>query len=541
MKTTTSKVAQLRANSLTDLAPFKPAHDSKAPAGPLNQLNNQFSCLALVPESILPAVVTHTGGELDVRCQSFAQLRQSLLLGTELISPCPWLPEAVQHRVLERINQSGIARYCKDNEDVTDALILDLIAALERKQGAQRALALQQFEEQKQKQLLALQQELDARKNKKQKQKTAVLTDEQLSALQAECELAAWLESLSDSAGFFSDVWDERLTVWQQLESVFNDLGLISGLGWDLSRGILQSHGWMNLIRLHKLVEQLPQLREVIETLGRMKDCDGEPIIEEIISRMSVLARREVEVATPLVPMETKGITRSDSVSRMLPQEAAFLGHPVLKKLWHARRAEHALLSYAVEGTELLQQESEQEEDVAEQKAGAQTNSNKGPMIVCLDTSGSMSGTPENIAKALVLECLSVAKKEKRACFVYLFGSHNEVEELELTPTKEGLERMVLFLSMSFGGGTDAEGPLRLALEKSKKEQWEKADIMIVSDGEFPVSSGLVRQINKAKKDRSLSVHGTLIGDSDSTMSRICDPLHRFSRWIDLQQNHSSY
>lgn len=539
MKATTSKVAQLRANSLTDLAAIKPARDFEAPSGLLNQLNNQFGYLNLLPESILPAVVTHTGGELEVRCQSFALLRQSLLLGTELISPCPWLPEAVQHRVLERINQSGIARYCKDNEEVTDALILDLIAALERKQGSQRVLALQQFEDQKQQQLLVLQQELDARRNKKQKQKIAILTDEQLSALQAKCELAAWLESLADSAGFFSDEWGERLSVWQQLESVFNDLGMITGLGWDLSRGILQSHGWMNLIRLHKLVEQLPQLRDVIETLGRMKDCDGVPIIEEIVTRMNTVARRETEVPTPYIPMETKGITRSDSISRMLPQEAAFLGHPVLKKLWHARRAEYALLCYAVEGTEVLSQEFE--EEILEEKAGTKANKNRGPMIVCLDTSGSMNGTPENIAKALVLECLSVAKKEKRECYVYLFGSCGEVEELELTPTKEGLERMIQFLSMSFGGGTDAEGPLALAIEKSKTEQWQKADIMIVSDGEFPVSSGLVRKINNAKKKRSLTVHGTLIGGSDYSMNRICDPLHRFSRWIDLQQNHRSY
>lgn len=507
--------------------------------GFLNQLNNQFSYLDQLPESILPAVVTHAGGELESRCQSFGQLRQALLTGTELVSPCPWLPEPVQQRILERIDQSGIARYCKDNEDVTDALVLDLIAALERKQGTQRLLALQNFEEQKAKQLLALQQELDAQKSKKKK--TTTLSAQAIAAIQAESELSAWLESLAGSVGFFSDEWDERLAVWQQLESVFNDLGIITGLGWDLSKGVLQSQGWMNLVRLHKLVEQLPQLREVIETLGRMKDCDGEPIIEEIISRMSVLARREIEVSTPLVPMETKGITRSDSISRMLPQEAAFLGHPVLKKLWHARRAEHALLSYAVEGTELLIQEFEQEQEIREEKPGNQDNKHRGPMIICLDTSGSMHGTPENIAKALVLECLSVAKKEKRACFVYLFGSFGEVEELELTPTKEGLERMVLFLSMSFGGGTDAEGPLNLALQRSKEERWEKADIMIVSDGLFPVSSGVVRKINEAKKKRSLSVHGTLIGGQAQTMSRICDPLHRFSSWIDLQQNQRSY
>jgi uncharacterized protein with von Willebrand factor type A (vWA) domain len=512
----------------------------KASGGLLNQLNNQFSYLDLLPESLLPVVITYSGGELEARCQSFAQLRQSLLAGAELISPCPWLPEVVQQRVLERIEQSGIARYCKDNEEVTDALILDLLDALEHKQETQRTLALQHAEDLKQQQLSVLQQELDALSKKKQKRQTAALTQEQLNEIQAHGEVSAWLEVLVGSDVFFPQEWDERLLVWQQLESVFNDLGLITGLGWDLSCGVLQSHGWMNLVRLHKLVEQLPQLREVIETLGRMKDTDGEPIIEEIVSRMSVVARHQQEVTTPLVPMETKGITRSDSISRMLPQEAAFLGHPVLKKLWHARRAEHALLSYAVEGTEIVQLISEQEQDVREERAGKQANKNRGPMIVCLDTSGSMSGTPENIAKALVLECLSVAKKEKRECYVYLFGSHGEVEELELTPTEQGLERMIQFLSMSFGGGTDAEGPLRLALEKSEQEQWQKSDIMIVSDGEFPVSSDLVKKITAAKEQRMLSIHGTLIGNADRAMSRICDPLHRFDRWIDLQLNQRS-
>jgi uncharacterized protein with von Willebrand factor type A (vWA) domain len=542
LKVCLKKMMLLRESFVTDLKPLSQVQNARdSSGGLLSRLNNQFGYLDLLPESLTPAIITHSSGELDTRCQSFAQLRQGLLAGTELASPCPWLPSEVQQRVLERIEQSGIARYCKDNEEVTDALILDLLDALERKQGIQRALALQHAEDQKQQQLLALQQELDALSKNKQKRQTAVLTQEQLNEIQAHGEISAWLEVLAGSGGFFPQVWDERVLVWQQLESVFTDLGVITGLGWDLSRGVLQSHGWLNLMRLHKLVEQLPQLREVIETLGRMKDTDGEPIIEEIVSHMSVMARHQQEVTTPLVPMETKGITRSDSISRMLPQEAAFLGHPVLKKLWHARRAEHALLSYAVEGTEIVQLLGEQEQEVREERAGTNANKHLGPMIVCLDTSASMKGTPENIAKALVLECLSVAKKEKRECYVYLFGSRGEVEEMELTPTEKGLERMILFLSMSFGGGTDAESPLLLALEKSEQEQWQKSDILIISDGEFPVSSDLVKKIATAKEQRALSVHGTLIGNVDRVMSRICDPLHRFDRWIDLQLNKRSH
>ena len=82
---------------------------------------------------------------------------------------------------------------------------------------------------------------------------------------------------------------------------------------------------------------------------------------------------------------------------------------------------------------------------------------------------------------------------------------------------------------------------LNLALEKAQQEQWQKADIMLVSDGEFPVPSDLVRKINEAKNKRSISVHGTLIGSADHAMKKICDPLHRFSSWIDLQLKQRDY
>lgn len=53
------------------------------------------------------------------------------------------------------------------------------------------------------------------------------------------------------------------------------------------------------------------------------------------------------------IPEEMSGIERSGSISRMLPQEALFLGHPKLKMLWHAKRYEQALLSYKVQGLEI--------------------------------------------------------------------------------------------------------------------------------------------------------------------------------------------
>lgn len=514
---------------------------TKHKVGLLAQFDQQFSAIDLLPQELVSAVVTLPGGDLTTRCQSIALLRSQLLAAEELSLPCPWLPELTQQQIITSVEASGVARYCKDNPQVTDALITDLLIKLEGAQLQSLALSRQLAIIAENEALEQLRLELEAIQKKRRsskKQKAMELNDAQCLDIRIQAELNAWMQLANSAGGQLFElpaIWSERLEIWQELEEVFTDLGLVTGLGWDLSQGLFQSHGWMNLVRLQKIVKQIPQLREVIETLGSMKDTEGEPIIEEIISRMSVIFRHEVEVTTPLVPMETKGITRSDSISRMLPQEAAFFGHPVLKKLWHARRAEHALLSYAVEGTELITEVTEQE--YKENKAGNKVNRNRGPMIVCLDTSGSMQGTPENVAKALVLQCISVAQKEKRPCFVYLFGSKDEVKEMELTPNKAGLEQMILFLSMSFGGGTDVEGPLNMALERSDEKQWQQADILLVSDGEFSVTSGLSRKIKNRKEQRAMSVHGVVIGDSLSPMDKICEPLHQFSSWLDLQNN----
>lgn len=274
----------------------------------------------------------------------------------------------------------------------------------------------------------------------------------------------------------------------------------------------------------------------MIRDLGREDQAEGS-VLEEIVIKMSFASRHEKYVTTPLVPMETKGITRSDSISRMLPQEASLLTNPVLKKLWHAKRAEHALLTYSVEGTEVLKTEELVEQESVSEKQGNQTNKKRGPMVICLDTSGSMQGMPENIAKATVLECLKVASKEKRRCYVYLFGSQKEVSELDLTLDASGFNDLLNFLTMSFGGGTDAEGPLNNALEKCDSEEWYKADILLVSDGEFPVTSGLSRKISNRRERQGLQVHGIQIGNSHYTsMGKICDPMHYLSDWIDLKR-----
>jgi len=49
-----------------------------------------------------------------------------------------------------------------------------------------------------------------------------------------------------------------------------------------------------------------------------------------------------------------------------------------------------------------------------------------GPIILCLDTSGSMRGAREVVAKALVLECMRGAHRQQRKCYLYAFSGPGE-------------------------------------------------------------------------------------------------------------------
>ena len=46
----------------------------------------------------------------------------------------------------------------------------------------------------------------------------------------------------------------------------------------------------------------------------------------------------------------------------------------------------------------------------------------KGPIIVSIDTSGSMCGRPIELATCLLRQLLQMAKKQKRKCFLISFS-----------------------------------------------------------------------------------------------------------------------
>ena len=220
----------------------------------------------------------------------------------------------------------------------------------------------------------------------------------------------------------------------------------------------------------------------------------------------------------------------------MLSSEAVLLGHPMLQYLWHARRTERALLTYLVEGVATQVRYVPGLEMEARPRNQNAPKLERGPILLCIDTSGSMDGDPETVAKALALEACLTAKREHRHCYLYAFSGAGQVMEQELSLERKGIHDLQAFLTCSFGGGTDVDLPLQLATERLGREGWEGADILMISDGGFSVPEATLQRVDEAKQTRRLRVHGVLVGEScPGGMTGLCDPLHIFSGW-DLGQ-----
>lgn len=340
--------------------------------------------------------------------------------------------------------------------------------------------------------------------------------------------------------------WQGMANKWQQLSEVDRQIELESkqqkktkqsvvategsttvrnlpGRGWDLSTGLLTSQGWRDIIRYRQRIKGLPELIHFIDAIGREEKFIGNDKLASVgkspqtpaPSREQDKGQRRNKV--PRKALEMDGIAHGDDINRMLPSELALLCHPILKTLWHAKRAERLLLLYQHRGKRGQGQKDEgaQERKGSINKKGRKDKSGlgRGPIIICLDTSGSMHGEPEHIAKAALLEALKIAHRDQRPCHLFAFSGPQQTTCHQLDLRRGGLIELLKFLQFSFHGGTDLPQALKLALKKQTEEGWEKADILLVTDGRFPLTQGTLKEIERYKKTRKLRVFAILTGN----------------------------
>lgn len=194
----------------------------------------------------------------------------------------------------------------------------------------------------------------------------------------------------------FKSKWSDQIEETDRASKMLRSLG---GEGTDLDPNLTDTAGWSQLERLKPLLDSdhMRQFEELVRKLGRGGTRGRRR--KALLQRSDPKGGRRV-LQSPLVSEEISdgAICRSDELSRMLPSEAmlATSDVPALKLLFTARRAERALVTYEYAGW--LELEARPKSRMASRPAGK-----GGPLLVCLDTSGSMGGQREAVSKAVAL------------------------------------------------------------------------------------------------------------------------------------------
>ena len=289
-----------------------------------------------------------------------------------------------------------------------------------------------------------------------------------------------------------------------RLEKLLSPFIKTLGHLWDLSESTFETSGFEILEQFLILLDQDESLRELAELLG--KQTRAQSLFEKEI-RDKVVIKSEWH-PKPAYRGEIDGLRYSNDISSVLPSELALLKNTAAKKLFQLKFAQKQLLSFKYQNDVLDSKEENIQEETSVEKQEP-----KGPIIICVDTSGSMHGTPENIAKTITFALSKIAIEEERKCYLISFST--SIETLDLTDfSANPIGRLVQFLRMSFHGGTDATPALKHAVKMLSENEWKNADVLMISDFVMQsLNNDIKTQIESAQEDNT-NFHSLVIGTS---------------------------
>lgn len=267
-------------------------------------------------------------------------------------------------------------------------------------------------------------------------------------------------------------------------------------LYWGLEPGRWQKQA-ADLLKAHAaLCKGNPSIQTLLDELGRKSDshCGDETDYEERyqkhITRFTHAAHSDID-----------GVCESGRLDALLPTEIALLGNASLEKQFYKKFVENRLQTFDFRSHEPVREHVDNP-----RTAAAKT----GPYIVCLDTSSSMQGKPEEVAKAICFGLLLRSREEQRNC--YLISYSLKVKVLDLADWKHSQSQIVDFLSHSFCGGTNLEPAILESLRILQTDNYSLADVLVISDFEMGDLAPACQGEMAAIKQRNVRFHSLQIG-----------------------------
>ncbi|MEL6673054.1 MAG: VWA domain-containing protein, partial [Bacteroidota bacterium] len=241
-----------------------------------------------------------------------------------------------------------------------------------------------------------------------------------------------------------------------------------------------------------------------VDLLGRMREAEIE--IEEEEFEKTII--RQEWVTDEFSRAEIVGVKQSNELTNMLSAEASLLADGETELLFLKKYADRKLLTFRYEDQQLVTSEDHYTE--INQRVNQKE---KGPFIICVDTSESMQGRPEHIAKVLTFGILKMAMNQNRKA--YLINFSIGIHTLNLHDIAQSVDQIADFLKVSFHGGTDATPALYEALRQLDTHDYQDADILMVSD--FIMSKmrpDVVKKFRYHQQNKNTQFHCLILGNA---------------------------
>ncbi len=443
--------------------------------------NSRLKSLDFIPDRFFQRLITHkyksfncaNKNNLQQRVTCVLQLRKKLLEGGSIDMHIlfPWLDIDIAEKLVHQLNNKSIFKNAYDNESYTDDVILHILDWLD---------------------------DLDDKLTKK------IIKHENIYNQSAESNAQTKFADNLKNKFNIGDEFSDKISITadelnRSIESLNKYFKLERHVGWDLSKGIETTEDKVLLIQAHQAIKNSNQIKTIVKMIGRkqfssfsIQEVEGVNHKTKNNNKNELPDNRSIKSIT--------GVCYGNDISRVLPLELAQLANRKLKYLWYSRFSERQLLSYHFKGVM-----SEQVPEVAPmsiniERQGDERFKHSGPMILCVDTSASMKGRPEHLAKAIALEAMRIARIEKRNCYLYCFSGPDEISQFELN-IKHGWKTIIDFLRLSFHGGTDINTVVQHALDLNKLYKWQSADVLLLSDGRFSVNQDTLKNIKNNQQN----------------------------------------
>ena len=230
----------------------------------------------------------------------------------------------------------------------------------------------------------------------------------------------------------------------------------------------------------------------------RLKDDRRLVELSALAGRFKRLAARKRREKVRHGVDEVTDVEPGGDLARLLPVELGKLLNPKLRLALLRDVHERTALQYRLQGVD---------------------TKGRGPLVVALDKSGSMSGPPDLWASAVCLALLDLAQRDRRRFALVCFDEfvRSQIVVSPGTPLPEEL------LLATPHGGTDLGRAIERGLELIQEHpgQLRKADLVLITDGlSEPVGAPALRA--RAAKD-GVSILGMGIGVQAASLLPWCD------------------